>query len=159
MGCGLPYAIGACIAEEKKRVFCITGDGGLQMNIQELQAVVGEKLPIKIFVVNNKSLGKITEIQEGACEGRYCITTESSGYKVPDFEKVAVAYGIKAKTLNSFEKLDECEAWLEDDEPCLINILLPEGTELLPKMHWNEREMKPLLDDEIMNEARRILIV
>ena len=53
MGCGLPYAIGACIAEGKKPVYCITGDGGLQMNIQELQTVASEKLPIKIFVINN----------------------------------------------------------------------------------------------------------
>lgn len=156
MGCGLPYAIGAAIAD-KKTVFCITGDGGLQMNIQELQTVVAENLPIKIFVINNRALGKITEIQAKACEGRYCITTESSGYKVPDFEKVANAYGIKAKTLDSFEELDICMEWMDDDEPCLINILLPEDTTLLPKMNWNEREMTPLLDEAILKRVRDIL--
>lgn len=157
MGCGLPYAVGACIAIGKKIVYCITGDGGLQMNIQEMQTVASEKLPIKIFVVNNRALGKITEIQAGSYNGRFCITTESSGYKVPDFEKVAKAYGIKAKTFNGFEKLNEVADWLADDEPCLMNILLPENTLLLPKMNWNEREMKPLLSNEIMNKVREIL--
>ena len=157
MGCGLPYAIGATLAEGKKTVYCITGDGGLQMNIQELQTVVSEKLPIKIFVVNNKALGKIAEIQVGSYDHRMMITDESSGYTVPDFEKVATAYGIKAKTMDGFEKLDECADWLIDNEPCLINIMLPEATVLQPKMNWNDKEMKPLLTDEIMTRARDLL--
>ena len=85
------------------------------------------------------------------------ITDASSGYTVPDFEKVALAYGIKAKTLFSYEELDDFKEWLLDDEPCLINIVLPEATVLLPKMNWNDREMKPLLSDEIMEKARTIL--
>lgn len=158
MGCGLPYAIGATLAIGKNTVYCITGDGGLQMNIQELQTVASEKLPIKIFVINNKALGKITEIQAGSYDGRFCITTESSGYSVPDFEKVSLAYGIKARTYEGFMELDECKEWLEDDEPCLINIILPENTQLLPKMNWNDREMKPLLSPEIMEKARNLLM-
>ena len=157
MGCGLPYAIGACVAEGKKTVYCITGDGGLQMNIQELQTVASEKLPIKIFVVNNKALGKITEIQVGSYDRRMMITTEESGYTVPDFEKVATAYGIKAKTFDGFDRLNEVESWLSDDESCLMNILLPEATVLLPKMNWNDKEMKPLLDDTVMEKAREFL--
>ena len=157
MGCGLPYAIGATLAEKKKTVFCITGDGGLQMNIQELQTVASERLPIKIFVVNNKALGKIVEIQVGSYDHRMMITDGTSGYTVPDFEKVAIAYGIKAKTLDGYEGLDECADWLADDDPCLINILLPEATVLQPKMNWNDREMKPLLTDEVMDKARGIL--
>lgn len=157
MGCGLPYAIGATLAEGKKTVFCITGDGGLQMNIQELQTVISEKLPIKIFVINNKALGKIVEIQVGSYDHRMMITDESSGYTVPDFEKVATAYGIRSTTLDDYEKLDDYAEWLSDKEPCLINIMLPEATILQPKMNWNDREMKPLLEDRIMNKARIIL--
>ena len=85
------------------------------------------------------------------------ITDESSGYSVPDFEKVAMAYGIKAKTLDGFEKLNECSDWLEDDQPCLINIMLPEATVLQPKMNWNDKEMKPLLAEEVMAKAKEIL--
>lgn len=157
MGCGLPYAIGATISEGNKTVFCITGDGGLQMNIQELQTVAREKLPIKIFVVNNKALGKIVEIQVGSYDHRMMITDESSGYTVPDFERVATAYGIKAATIEGYEGLEKYVPWLEDDEPCLINIVLPDATILQPKMNWNDREMKPLLSDEIMEKARRLL--
>ena len=157
MGCGLPYAIGACIAKEKKPIYCITGDGGLQMNIQELQVVASEKLPIKIFVINNMALGKIYEIQAGSYHHRMMITDESSGYTVPDFEKIAVAYGIKSKTLDGYQHIDNCEEWILDDEPCLINILIPEATVLQPKMNWNEREMKPILSDEIMDQARKLL--
>lgn len=157
MGCGLPYAIGACVAEKKSIVYCITGDGGLQMNIQELQAVSSEKLPIKILVINNKALGKIVEIQTGSYDNRMLITTEESGYSVPNFEKVAMAYGIKSKTLHDFKQLKNCSDWFYDDEPCLINIVLPEATVLQPKMNWNEREMKPLLNDRIMREVRHVL--
>ena len=82
------------------------------------------------------------------------ITTASSGYTVPDFAKVAEAYGIKAKNLNGDEDFDGCVDWFEDNEPCLINILIPEATILQPKMNWNEREMKPLLDEDIMDKAR-----
>lgn len=157
MGCGLPYAIGACFAVDKKKVYCIVGDGGLQMNIQELQTVASERLPIKIFVINNKALGKIAEIQAGAWEGRFCITTKDSGYTVPDFEKIAKAYGIKATTYDGFDLLDECIEWLSDDDPCLINIILPDDTKLLPKLNWNDWEMRPLLKDDIMQKARKIL--
>ena len=157
MGCGLPYAIGATLAEKKKTVFCITGDGGLQMNIQELQTVASERLPIKIFVVNNQALGKIVEIQVGSYDHRMMITEKTSGYTVPDFEKVATAYGIKSVTLDGYEGLSQCVNWLTDDEPCLINIMIPEATVLQPKMNWNDREMKPLLKDEVMEKARKIL--
>ena len=157
MGCGLPYAIGSCIANDRNPVFCITGDGGLQMNIQEFQTLASEKLPIKVFVINNKSLGKILEIQDGTYDNRRLITSEDSGYTVPDFEKVANAYGIKSKTFIGYEHLGEVSDWLGDEEPCLINILIPEATVLQPKMNWNDKEMKPLLSDDIMNKARMIL--
>ena len=138
-------------------VYCITGDGGLQMNIQELQTVVSEKLPIKIFVINNRALGKITEIQAGSYHGRFSITTNGSGYTVPDFVKVAVAYGIKAVTLETYTDLDKYQTWLYDDEPCLINILLPEDTLLLPKMNWNQKEMMPILADDVLSHKKRVL--
>lgn len=76
---------------------------------------------------------------------------------MPDFEKIAVAYGIKAKTLNSFDEIEECRNWIDDGDPALINIILPEDTMLQPKMSWNQKEMVPLLEDNIMDKARKIL--
>lgn len=157
MGCGLPYAIGACIAKGNNTVYCITGDGGLQMNIQELQTVASERLPIKIIVINNLALGKIVEIQVGAYNQRMLTTNAQGGYTVPNFEKVAKAYGIKSKSLHGYEALEKYAEWLMDDEPCLINILLPEATVLQPKMNWNDKDMKPLLSDDIMSGVRKKL--
>lgn len=157
MGCGLPYAIGASISRNNGLTFCITGDGGLQMNIQELETVVREKLPIKIFVLNNHVLGKISEIQFGSYGCRYAQTTAASGYTVPDFEKIAMAYGIKAKTLSSYVELDSCIGWLEDNEPCLINITLPEDTLLIPKVKWETGKMLPEIEDELQIMAENIL--
>ncbi len=157
MGVGLPYAIGASIYQKKERVFCITGDGGLQMNIQELETVVREKLPIKLLVLNNHALGKISEVQEKSYGCRFSLTTEESGYSVPDFEKVAVAYGIKAATLSSYDSLDDYAEWLSDDDPCLLNITLPWDTKLIPKIDFNTMEVLPKLDTQIMEEAMKII--
>ncbi len=157
MGCALPFAIGASIACGGKIVYCITGDGGLQMNIQELQTVFSEKLPIKIFVLNNRVLGKISEIQATACCGRFAITTNNSGYTVPDFERIANAYGIRAKTLDDYKDLASYQPWITDDFPCLFNIILPEDMRLLPKMNWNQKDMFPMLEDEIINKVKEAL--
>lgn len=157
MGVGLPYAIGASICRGNARTYCITGDGGLQMNIQEFETVKREKLPIKIFVVNNKELGKISEIQHGSYDDRFCITTVDSGYTVPDFEKIAWAYGIKAATLESYEKLDNYKEWLEDDEPCLLNIMLPPLTPLIPKIKWETCTIKPDLDEDMLKKVNALI--
>lgn len=157
MGCGLPYAIGAAIAERGKTIYCITGDGGLQMNIQELETVVREQLPIKILVLNNHVLGKISEIQAGYYDHRFAQTTAESGYTVPDFEKVANAYGIKAATLSSYKELDRCAEWFTDEEPCLINISLPCDTLLIPKIKWETGKITPLLDDTLLRQVTELL--
>jgi len=157
MGVGLPYAIGASISNDNGITYCITGDGGLQMNIQELETVRREKLPIKILVVNNRELGKISEIQHGSLNDRYCITTPESGYTVPDFVKIAEAYGIKAVKLNSYEELENYKQWLMDDEPCLLNIMLTPGTALIPKIIWETCTIKPDLEEVLMNRVEAIL--
>ncbi len=156
MGCGLPYAIGAAIGL-KSTVFCITGDGGLQMNIQDLQTVFVENLPVKIIVINNRTLGKISEIQRGSYNNRFLITTSESGYVAPDFQKIASAYGIKSTTVSDYQSLDSCIDWFKDSDPCLINIILPDDTLLLPKMNWNEKDMKPALDADITSSVLELL--
>lgn len=157
MGCALPYAIGASIANGRGTVYCITGDGGLQMNIQELETVVREQLPIKILVLNNHVLGKISEIQEGAYGKRFAQTTKNSGYSVPDFEKIGKAYGIKAVTLESYCDLEQYSKWFLDLQPCLINIELPEDSKLIPKINWNADEILPRIDDSVKKEVQKLL--
>lgn len=157
MGCGLPFAIGSCIAEGKKTVYCIAGDGGFQMNIQELETVHREKLPIKVFILNNRVLGKISETQHFNHEDRFAFTAVSGGYTVPNFQKIAEAYGIKAATLTSYEDLDQYIDWLNDDEPCVFDIPLPEDSLLTPKIKFETGQINPRLDDAAFEHAKAIL--
>lgn len=93
MGFGFPASIGACAANDFQPVICITGDGSLQMNIQELMTCVDYNLPVKVLIFNNGYLGMVRQLQEKMCGGRYSQTKISN----PDFLKIAEAYGIKAK--------------------------------------------------------------
>ena len=157
MGYGFPAAIGAQIGNPGSTVIAISGDGGMQMNIQELETVAREKLPVKILVANNHVLGKISEIQEGFYNKRFAQTTGGSGYTVPDFKKVAQAYGIKGAAVLSYEELDEYSDWLADAVPCLIDISLSENSRLIPKVCWNSDEILPEIDAGIYQKVMELL--
>lgn len=157
MGCGLPFAIGSCIAVGNKKSYCITGDGGFQMNIQELETVRRENLPIKIFILNNHVLGKISETQHFELNNRFANTAAVGGYTVPDFKKISEAYGIKAATLISYEKLDCYKEWIEDDEACLINITLPEESLLTPKIKFETGRIRPEIEETVTETVKNIL--
>ena len=157
MGCGLPFAIGTSIAACGEKSYCITGDGGLQMNIQELETIKREEIPVKILVLNNKVLGKISETQHFNHNNRYANTTASGGYTVPDFEKIASAYGIKATTLESYLELDKYQDWLLDDETCLINVMLPEESYLTPKIKFETSMINPKIEVNVENDVIEIL--
>lgn len=161
MGCGLPWAIGASISQRSNKlndvVYCIVGDGGLQMNIQEFETIVREKLPIKIFVMNNRVLGKIWETQHFSHGNRFAETAESGGYTVPAFEKIANAYGIKAEKIDSYEALENYSSWIKDDEPCLFNIMLPDESLLVPKIDFDTGIMKPTLNDSLVCKVKSLL--
>lgn len=157
MGCSLPYAIGSSIAMNNAIIYCIAGDGSFQMNIQELETIKRENLPIKSFILNNRVLGKISETQHKNHHDRYAQTTMSGGYSVPDFQKIAEAYGIKAATLNSYQELDEYKEWIGDKQPCLFNILLSEESYLIPKIKWETCMIEPKLDDAVVDKVKRIL--
>ena len=156
MGCALPYAIGSSVASGKKRIYCISGDGGLQMNIQELETVKRENLPIKIIVLNNHVLGKISETQHLELDNRYANTTFSSGYTVPDFCRISEAYGIRSIKLNSYKELDKIEDWLYDNIPCLIDIKLPENSLLTPKIQFETQKVRPELDDKVVFRVKEL---
>ena len=157
MGCGLPFAIGSAIANKGETVYCITGDGGFQMNIQELETVRRENLPIKIFILNNRVLGKISETQHFSHGDRFAATAVSGGYTVPEFSKIAEAYGIKAVKLNSYENLSEYKDWVLDDKPCLFDIALPEMSLLTPKIKWETGKISPAISEDVVNRVKMIL--
>jgi acetolactate synthase-1/2/3 large subunit len=95
MGYGLPAAIGACVANDKQTTICIEGDGSIMMNLQELQTVLTNKLPIKIFLINNEGYHSIRQTQNNLF-GNHCkvgIGPESGDLSFPDFQKLATAFG------------------------------------------------------------------
>lgn len=121
MGFGFPAAIGASIAQQRAPVICVTGDGSLQMNIQELATCAQYGLPVKILVLNNGYLGMVRQLQEKMCEKRYAQTRIQN----PDFVVLAKAYGIDALRV---EKIEEIPAALEkcfaSNAPFLIDFII-----------------------------------
>lgn len=157
MGCALPFAIGSSISAGNGIAICITGDGGMQMNIQELETVRRENLPVKIFVLNNHVLGKISETQHFNHNDRFANTAKSGGYTVPEFAKISEAYGIKSVKLESYEDFAGYKDWITDDEPCLFDIALPEMSLLTPKIKFETGKMFPSIPKDIEEQVREIL--
>ncbi len=147
MGFSLPASIGACIALDKKPVVVLIGDGCMQLNIQELQTIVRNKLPIKIVVLNNRTLGMIRQFQDSYFESRYQSTYW--GYDAPDFEKVAIAYGIDAKTIENFDEIPNAVNWLwnheNENKPLLLQVMIDPHTNTYPKIAFGRpiTEMEP----------------
>ena len=146
MGFALPAAIGACVGANKRTVV-IAGDGGIQMNIQELEVIKRRKLPIKIFVLNNKNLGMVRQFQELYFDKKYLGTIDD--YSVPNLVEITKAYGIKARKIDDISKLEiELKDIFSSNEPELINIELPvEMTIVEPKLIVNKpiEDMHPFI--------------
>jgi acetolactate synthase-1/2/3 large subunit len=132
MGFALPAAIGSVFASNQP-VVCITGDGGLQCNIQELETIASHGLPVKILVFNNQSLGMVGQFQEDYFESRMQSTVW--GYSAPNFENVAKAYNIDSKTISNPEEVDKALEWLWSDptSPALLNVMIDLDTKVYPK--------------------------
>jgi acetolactate synthase-1/2/3 large subunit len=128
MGYSLPAAIGAQICNPKKTVYCFIGDGGLQMNIQELQTVKNYQLPIKIVIQNNFGYGIIKQFQDAYFNGRYYATGE--GYSQPDFKKIADAYGIPYQRITKESELDTFKFSSGFE---IIDLQLPPNSLITPK--------------------------
>ena len=147
MGFALPAAIGACFAFGKKPVITIIGDGCMQINIQELQTIVRNKLPVKIIVMNNRNLGMIRQFQDSYFDSRYQSTYW--GYDAPDFEKVAVAYGIDSKTIFETDEIKDAVDWMwggdNEDRPQLLQVMIDPYTNTYPKIAFGRpiTEMEP----------------
>jgi len=122
MGYSLPAAIGACFATNRQPIVSISGDGGFQINIQELETIRRNNLPIKIIILNNHSLGMIRQFQDSYHESAYESTVW--GYGAPDFVAVANAYGIKANNVNNESEIYNAllQCWENPNEPYLLNI-------------------------------------
>lgn len=129
MGYGLPAAIGASIASDK-RVILIDGDGGFQLNIQELQTIVHHKLPIKMFILNNKGYLALRITQEKYFK-RFGGIDKKTGVSFPSLEKIAYAYGISHVKLDSENMLkSNLEGVLRRKGPVICEIMMPYNQKL-----------------------------
>jgi acetolactate synthase-1/2/3 large subunit len=158
MGFGLPAAVGASIAAPGKQIIAIIGDGGFQMNIQELQTIVRNKLPIKIFLINNKSLGMVRQFQELYFNKHFLSTLV--GYDCPDFVKVVNAYGIRSESVSTIKELNEkISTLLKDPSPDFIEVIIPMETNVNPKLEFNRpiEEQSPYISEEELKSMRSIL--
>jgi acetolactate synthase-1/2/3 large subunit len=144
MGFGLPAAIGASIAAGGRPVVLVAGDGGFQNNIQELQTVVRNELPIKMLIVNNRSLGMVRQFQESYFDSRFQSTVW--GYSAPDFAAVASAYGIPSRSIETEDNADEALSWLlSTPGPALLDVKISPEANAYPKIAFGlpMTEMEP----------------
>ena len=132
MGYALPAAIGAYYATGKPTA-CICGDGAFQMNIQELEWVKRENLPVKIMVMNNEALGMIRHLQRDYFDCLFAGTTDGCGFASCDFSKVAAAYGIPSCRMHCEDVKEEAPQFMEGQGPKLLEVMLEHGTFAYPK--------------------------
>ncbi len=141
MGYDLPAAIGAWYASQDKPVICITGDGSMQMNIQELQTIIHNKIPLKLFVLNNEGYISIRNTQKGFFNGNFVGSGRDSGVSCPDTLKIAAAYGFYGVRISNQANLKEqLQSVLQCSGPVICEIMLDAEEKMEPKL---SSEKKP----------------
>jgi acetolactate synthase-1/2/3 large subunit len=149
MGYAFPAAIGASFATgKKKRVICIDGDGSIQINIQELQTMVANKLPIKLFIINNNGYGIIKQFQELYLDKRYEASISAKGVTNPNFKKISNAYGINYNEIKSNKNINKIlDKVLNSKGPEIINVIIDPNQKIIPKLQFGNpiEDLNPLL--------------
>lgn len=134
MGFGVPATIGACLAGGERRTVCVNGDGGFQMNIQELETIRRLNLPIKIFVLNNHGYAQIHATQKNIFAGHYVACDEDSNLTLSPISDVAAAYRLKTVQIRTNEELREkVQEVFEYDGPVICEVFVPLDLSAFPK--------------------------
>lgn len=134
MGFGVPASIGACLAGGRQRTVCVNGDGGFQMNIQELETIRRLNLPIKIFVLNNQGYAQIHATQSNIFAGHYVACDEESNLTLSPISDVAVAYRLKTVQIQNNQELQEkVKEVLDYDGPVICEVMVPITLSAFPK--------------------------
>ena len=154
MGYGLPAAIGACIASGRETTVCIEGDGSIMMNLQELQTIITNRLPIKVFLINNGGYHSIRQTQNNLFSNhtKVGIGPESGDLSFPDFEKIAAAFGYPYKSAHSNEEMKSAvDCALHSDGPFFCEIFVSSTQNFEPKSATKRLEngtlVSPPLED------------
>ena len=167
MGNGLPAAIGAAYAT-KKKVVCVNGDGGFAMNIQELEVIRRDNLPVKMFILDNQGYSTVRNTQTNVFDGHFVGCNENSGLTIGNIKGVAEAYGIKTFVLKHAENMSAtisdvlsydgpalCVVWVDPAQPIVprqANYKTPEGQMASRPLE----DMRPLLEREELEEIMSV---
>ncbi|MGE9954161.1 thiamine pyrophosphate-binding protein [Segatella copri] len=167
MGNGLPAAIGAAYAT-KKKVVCVNGDGGFAMNIQELEVIRRDNLPVKMFILDNQGYSTVRNTQTNVFDGHFVGCNENSGLTIGNIKGVAEAYGIKTFVLKHAENISAtisdvlsydgpalCVVWVDPAQPIVprqANYKTPEGQMASRPLE----DMRPLLEREELEEIMSV---
>jgi acetolactate synthase-1/2/3 large subunit len=135
MGYDLPAAIGAHYAAPERRIVCIAGDGSIMLNLQELQTIAGNRLPIKIIVLNNNGYSSIRQTQQNYFPDNIVGCGPESGLTFPDFCEIGGAFGFEVRRCASHLELEGCiKGTLAGDGPQLLEVMLDPGQPFSPKL-------------------------
>ena len=151
MGYAFPAAIGASIALNKKKVICIDGDGSIQINIQELQTLASNKLPIKIIILNNDGYGIIKQFQELYLQERHEAVDSKKGVTNPNFSKVAKAYGINYSEIKKNSNINKTlKKTIRSKKAEFINVFIKPDQKIIPKLAFGSplEDLSPPLPRE-----------
>lgn len=135
MGYDLPAAIGACLAAGRSRIVCLAGDGSFMMNIQELQTIVGNRLPVKVFLLNNGGYHSIRQTQTAFFPDNVAGCGPGDGVTFPDFLKVGTAFGCETRRCATLDSArEQVRAALDADGPVLCEVILDPAQPFAPKL-------------------------
>jgi len=166
MGYDLPAAIGACKGSGDLPIVCIAGDGSIMMNLQELQTIAGNKLAIKIFILNNQGYSSIFQTHRNFFNGVEVGAGPSSGVSFPDFSKLSHAFDLPYRKCTTHDEMTEaiiqtmaiegpaiCEVVIDENQPFapkLSSKQLADGTIVSPSLE----DMSPFLSEDEMKDNR-----
>jgi acetolactate synthase-1/2/3 large subunit len=129
------------VLPDKERIICLAGDGSLMMNLQELQTVAGNRLPIKVFILNNQGYHSIRQTQRNFFPDNVVGCGEDSGLSFPDFEKVAGAFTLPFRRIQKNEELEDAIRWaLAIRGPALCEVMLDLAQGFAPKLSSRKLE-------------------
>lgn len=151
MGFGLPAAIGAALANPDKKIICISGDGSIQMNIQELATMAEHQLNISLIIINNQQYGMVKQQQELFYQERYSASKFGSS---PDFGIIAQGYGIKSQRFDMFEGYENAiQSTLKHHGPVVLDLPFDDTANVYPMVPPGEANTNPICQDSNIKVA------
>jgi len=170
MGYGIPAAIGAAFSDLSRPVLCLNCDGGMMMNLQELQTIVHYRLPIKIIIFNNDGYLMIKQTQKLLFKGEFTSSDENSGVSLPDYDKLGKAFGYETFSIRNWEEVDPVlGSFLSSDGAAICQVYMDPVQDFAPKVKPTVTDdggiipsslddMSPLLDLDILKSEMGELI-